>query len=134
MNYRQARRAFKQKGTVAQLFVLRESELQNTSEPHTTSKSQSTSELATNPPRLLIAEFHDVFTIELPDKPPPERPFVHTIDTKDAKPINRNPCPLSVIQRTELLNLEDIILPTLFGILKYNKYPGIKTFDDLPCL
>lgn len=98
MKYRQAQHALRKKHTVAQLFILR-----NDSELNELSESKKSKNQEANCLQDLITEFEDVFRTELPDKPPPDRSIIHTIDTKDAKPINRNPYPLSLLQRQELL-------------------------------
>jgi gag-polyprotein putative aspartyl protease len=49
----------------------------------------------------LLEEYQDIFREELPKELPPELGVVHTIDTGDEKPVNRNAYPLSVQQLRE---------------------------------
>ena len=86
MNYRQAKRALQKKGTIAHLFFMRTSE----------SKPPSHDSELPNELRDIITEFQDVFRTELPDGPLPDLAITHSIDTRDAQPVNKNPYPLSV--------------------------------------
>lgn len=58
----------------------------------------------TSDPRLakLLEKFADVFPNDLPRELPPERSFVHRIDTGDAHPVNMNAYPLSHEKLEEL--------------------------------
>lgn len=50
----------------------------------------------------LLKKFADVFSDDLPKELPPERDFVHHIDTGDANPVNTNAYPLSHEKLEEL--------------------------------
>lgn len=108
MNYRQAKRALRNPKTIARLFLIRSSstEPKEPKEREESKDTQDTMRIKESQPGFLedlVNSYADVFRTELPEGPPPKRSILHTIDTTNAKPINRNPYPLSLLQEKELI-------------------------------
>lgn len=111
------RRAFERlirKGADAFLYIVRKAS--------TTAEEEDTAEDATDLApfqrtsghpeldRALGPDNLEVFRNDLPGEPPPERPQDHSIDTGDARPVNKSPYPLSKEQNDELGTQIDYLL------------------------
>jgi hypothetical protein len=69
----------------------------------------------------LLEEYQDIFREELPKELPPERGVVHTIDTGDEKPVNRNAYPLSAQQLREQTKQVESLLER--GLIRESSSP-----------
>ena len=111
IGYRQAKRALRKRNTIVQLFFIRSTEPNPTkADSDSTAKDSIDKDGKANTVedqygflKTLIDQYTDVFRTELPDEPPPDREILHAIDTNSAKPVNRNPYPLSSLQEKELI-------------------------------
>ena len=108
------RRAFERcvrKGAQPYLYVVRQAE-------EDTEATRAPEEIAplhrtTGHPALdreLGSDLLEIFRSDLPGQPPPERPQDHSIDTGDARPVNKSPYGLSHEQLTEQATQIDYLM------------------------
>lgn len=114
MNYRQAKRALRNPKTIAQLYVIRTTDTKAVKEDKKEGEEYGFLEKT-------IKDYSDVFRTELPEGPPPDRGIEHPINTNNAKPVNRNPYPLSCLQEKELIKQVNDLLAK--GLIKVSSSP-----------
>ena len=95
MTFRTASKALKKKKTAGALFFVRKTEPLKDSLPIPD---------VPLPFRSTIYKYNDCFRSELPESLPPNRVHQHSINTKDASPVNKNAYPLSFSQLEEQTN------------------------------